>query len=262
MPSSSSVTSHVAITGASSGLGAALARAYAKPGVLLTLCGRHEARLAGVAAPCAAAGAEVVSVLCDVTDAAAMAAWLTKADETKPIDVLFANAGVGGKAAIAPSEGETNSIAQSIVATNTLGVINTATPIIPRFVRRRAGHLVVISSLAGLIGLPHSPAYCGSKAAARVYAEGLRRLLRPHGVRVTIVNPGFIDTPMARSLPGAVPQMWSAERAALAIKSAVQKGRRELSFPSSLRLAIALTGYLPGSLVDAVLAKIYDSSIG
>jgi short-subunit dehydrogenase len=248
---------HVVITGASSGLGAALARAYARPGVLLTLSGRHEGRLANVMADCTATGAAVAITVCDVTDADGMAAWLIRADQAQPIDILFANAGVGGRAAMAPAGGETNAAAQLIFATNTLGVVNTATPIIPRFMQRRAGRFVVVSSLAGLLGLPHSPAYCGSKAAATTYAEGLRRLLRPHGISVTIVNPGFIDTPMSRSLPVAGPLMWSAERAAIAIKAAVAKRKREFNFPWILRFGIAAARLLPGQLVDAVLARAY-----
>ena len=255
--SSQIIDLHVAITGANSGLGAALARAYARPGVLLTLSGRNEERLSKVMAECVAAGAECAVIICDVTDPDAMSTWLSNADEARAIDVLYANAGVGGKAALAPAQGEENAVARWIITANTIGVVNTLTPIIPRFVQRRAGNLVVISSLAGLIGLPQSPAYCCSKAAARVYAEGLRRLLRPHGVRVTIINPGFVDTPMSRSLPVVGPQTWSSERAASAIKAAVEKGRREFSFPWTLRLALTATRLLPGGLVDAVLARAY-----
>jgi len=254
----SPTTSHVVITGASGGLGAALARAYAAPGVRLTISGRDETRLATVAAECTAAGAEVASAVCDVTDAAGMAAWLTSADQVRAIDIVYANAGIGGKAVLAPAEGESNVTAHSIFATNTLGVINTATPLLPGFVARRSGHLVVISSLASLVGMPHSPAYCGSKAAVRIYAEGLRRLVLPHGVRVTVVNPGFVDTPMSRSLPAPGPKIWTADRAALAIKSAVASGRREFTFPWSLRLAVAVARVLPDRLVDAVLARAYS----
>jgi short-subunit dehydrogenase len=251
---------HVVITGASSGLGAALARAYAEPGIALTLSGRHEKRLASVAADCTAAGAEVSIVTCDVTDAAAMTAWLDATDRARAVDVIFANAGIGGLSAFAPAQAESGATAREIIATNTLGVINTATAILPRFVERRSGHLVVISSLAGLIGLPHSPAYCGSKAAATVYAEGLRRLMRPHGVKVTVVNPGFVDTPMARSLPEPRPQMWSAERTAFFIKSRVLRGKVEITFPWTLRLAISASRLLPHGLLDALLARAYVAS--
>jgi short-subunit dehydrogenase len=248
---------HVVITGASSGLGAALARAYARPGIALTLFARDELRLASVAASCKARGADVATIACDVTDTPVMTNHLISVDQIRPIDIVIANAGIGGKMAIAPSEGESTSIAHAMFATNTIGVINTATAIIPRFVSRKAGHLVVVSSLAGLIGLPQSPAYCGSKAAVRIYAEGLRRLVRPSGVRVTIVLAGFIDTPMSRSLPQMGPQVWSSDRAAEAIKSAVAKGKREMSFPWSLRFAVALSRLLPRRLVDAVLARAY-----
>jgi short-subunit dehydrogenase len=258
--SSRAIGLHVVITGASSGLGAALARVYAKPGVLLTLSGRDKTRLLSVAADCMSVGAEVDIVVCDVTDAEGMAAWLTSADQVRSIDIVFANAGIGGKTAIAPSEGEANAVARLIFATNTLGVINTATPIIPRFVGRQTGHFVVVSSLAGLLGLPHSPAYSGSKAAVRIYAEGLRRLMRPHGVQVTVVNPGFIDTPMSRSLPLPGPGIWSADRAARAVKAAVEKGKSEVTFPWPLRLAVAATRALPSRLVDAILVKHYRNT--
>lgn len=248
---------HVVITGASSGLGAALACAYAEPGIALTLSGRHEGRLASVTAACVSAGAKASFVVCDVTDADAMAAWLEATDRAQTVDVVFANAGIGGLAAIAPPQAESGATARNIFATNAIGVINTAASILPRFVERRSGHLVVISSLAGLIGLPHCPAYCGSKAAATVYAEGLRRLMRPHGVRVTVVNPGFIDTPMARSVPEPRPRMWSAERAARLIKSGVSRGKSEITFPWSLRLAIAASRIVPNAVVDALLAKAY-----
>jgi short-subunit dehydrogenase len=252
---------HVVITGASSGLGAALARAYAKPGVALTLSGRNEARLANVTADCAAAGAEASFVTCDVTDAGAMAAWLDATDRARAVDIVFANAGIGGIAAMAPTQGETSTTAGEIIATNMLGVVNTATAILPRFLERRRGHLVVISSLAGQIGLPHCPAYCGSKAAATAYAQGLRRLMRPHGVQVTVVNPGFVDTPMARSLPEPRPHMWSAEKAARLIKAGVTRGKSEITFPWYLRLAIAAARLVPNALLDAVLAKAYVASL-
>jgi short-subunit dehydrogenase len=253
----SSVSSHVVITGASSGLGAALAQAYSRPGTLLSLCGRDRERLDGVAASCKAAGAEVRTALRDVTDADGMAAWLAGADDACPIDVVYANAGIGGSIAVAPVDGETNEVAQRILATNIIGVVNTVTPMLPRFVARRSGHLVVISSLAGLLGLPHSPAYCASKAAARVYAEGLRRLLRRQSVRVTIVNAGYIDTPMSRSLPFPGTLTWSAERAAQAIRSAVEKNKGEYTFPWPLWLGMATMRLLPNRIVDAILAEVH-----
>jgi short-subunit dehydrogenase len=253
----SSMSPHVAITGASSGLGAALAHAYSRPGMLLSLSGRNRERLGDVAARCEAAGAEVRTAICDVTDAEKMAAWLAGADDVRPLDIVYANAGVGGRIAVAPVDGETNEIAHRILATNTIGVINTATPVLPRFAARRSGHFVVISSLAGLLGLPHSPAYCASKAAARVYAEGLRRLMRRHGVRVTIVNAGYIDTPMSRSLPFPGTLTWSAERAAQAIRSAVERNKGEYTFPWPLWLGLATMRLLPNRLVDAILAEVH-----
>lgn len=248
---------HVAITGASSGIGAALARAHAARGDRLSLAGRDPDRLQAVADECAALGARADVTRCDVTDADATAGWLRAADDAAPVDIVYANAGIGGAGVIAPRTAEPGELARAIFATNTVGVVNTLTPLIDRFVARRAGHLVVIASLAALAGLPHSPAYCGSKAAIRIYAEGLRRLLRPAGVRVLTVNPGFVATPMSASLPRQGPFTWSAERAAAAILRAVDAGRAELIFPWPLRLALAAARLLPTAWVDAALARAY-----
>lgn len=253
---------HVVITGASSGLGAALARAHAEPGVRLSLGGRDAARLAAIAAECRQRGAEVVAEACDVADADAMARWLAAADDARPVDLVYANAGIGGSTVLAGAAGEAPGVAQAVFATNALGVVNTVTPLLPRLVARRAGHIVVIASLAGLAGLPHTPAYCGSKAAVRVYAEGLRRLLRPSGVRVLTVNAGYVATPMSASLPGQAPFTWSAADTAAAIGRAVAAGRAELTFPWPLRLALLAARLLPTGFVDMLLANAWTRGIG
>lgn len=244
---------HVVITGASSGLGAALARRYARGGALLTLLGRDQQRLAAVAADCRHAGSEVATRTSDVTDQAAMQAHLVAADADRPIDLVFANAGVGGGAVIAPVEGESAALAARILEVNTVGAINTITPLAERFIARRRGHFVVVSSVMAYLGVPEAPVYCASKAALRLYGHGMRRLLAPHDVAVTVVCPGFIDTPMSATLPFLAPFMISAEDAAQRIEKAVAQRRSEVVFPWQVR-ALAMTArLLPQRALDGIL---------
>ena len=246
---------HVLITGATSGLGRELARRYAAPGCALSLCGRDETRLVEVAAVCRNGGAEVHAARIDVTDAEAVEQWVAERDDARPIDILIANAGIGGAAVVPSSSGEDGTLARQIMAVNTLGVINTVTPALPRMSGRKRGHIVMVGSISGSIGLPQSPAYCASKAAVQIYAESLRRLLAAQGVKVTLVLPGFVDTPMSRSLNMPRPFCWSVERAAGRIVSDVARGARQCVFPWPLRLVIALQNYVPVWLTDAVLRQ-------
>jgi short-subunit dehydrogenase len=244
---------HVVITGASSGIGAALARVYARPGVRLSLLARNLGRLEAVAAECRALGAICDLHAGDVTDQAAMQAWAEACEQRQPVDLVIANAGIGGDQVLAASGGETLAAASRIVATNLQGVLNTVIPLLPEFIARKHGSIVMISSLAGFIALPDAPVYSATKAAVRMYGHGLRRVLAPHGVKVTIASPGFIDTPMSASLSASLPFLWTADRAARHIARAVATGRRETVFPFGLALLVGLANILPVALLDRIL---------
>ena len=245
---------HVAVTGASSGLGAALAEWHARQGARLSLFGRDRVRLGQCADRCKALGAEVAPYSCDVLDAAEMTRRLIEADDLAPVTHLIANAGIGGSVALAPACGESGDAARLLIATNMTGLVNTLTPLLPRMVERRDGRIGIISSLAGYSGLPRSPAYSASKAAARVYGEGLRRLLEPSGVSVTVVCPGFIDTPMSASLPMRRPFLVSSDKAAAQIADAMARRKAEISFPWQLALTMQLGLWLPRPVADRLLA--------
>lgn len=244
---------HVMITGASSGIGRALAMRYAVPGRILSLVGRDAARLDAVAAACRALGAEIEAARIDVTDHATLEPWIEARDAACPVDLVVAAAGLGGSRALAAMGGESGAQARELVSVNTLGVLNTVTALQPRMVRRGAGHVVIIGSIQGGIGLPQAPVYSASKGALRIYADGTRRLLRPHGITVTLVLPGFVDTPMSQSLTTPRPWLWSPERAAERIARDVARGARTCVFPWPLRVAIALGAIAPAPLVDRIL---------
>ena len=246
-------SSHVLITGASSGLGAALAIRYAAPGRRLSLFGRDRVRLDEVAEACNHRGSVADRYVCDVCDAGAIAHFLKAADDQAPVDLLFANAGIGGASSLTANTEDPLAQAHDLMETNVLGMLNTIVPLLPNFMARRHGHIVLIGSIAGLVGLPQSPAYCASKAAVHVYGEGLRRMLGPFGVGVTVVCPGFVDTPMSASLPTPRPFLWSADRAAAHIARAVAQRRRRLVFPWQLRWAASLAAILPSAVVDRLM---------
>src|SRR5579864_1432717 len=145
----------ILITGATGGIGAALARAYAAPGVALALTGRDTNRLEAVAADCRAAGAAVETALLDITDGDAIASWLTAIDRVRPLDLVIANAGVQGGGLAPDGSGEPLAEVRRIMGTNFGGTCNTIHAAIPLMRARRRGQIALISSIAAVRGLPY-----------------------------------------------------------------------------------------------------------
>ena len=245
----------IIITGASNGIGAALAEIYATPGKHLALSGRDAARLSAVAERCRQRGATVVETIVDVTDAAAVAAWVEAADRAAPLDLAIANAGIQGGPFRAGS-GETLVEVERVMQVNFLGVCNTVHPVLAVMRRRGQGQIALIASLAGLRGLPQSPGYCASKAALKAYGEALRSWLQPEGIEVSVVLPGFVETRMANSVIGPKPLMMSTERAAQIIQRALARGRRQIAFPFRGYLGMQLLRVLPAAVADRLLRRV------
>jgi short-subunit dehydrogenase len=242
----------VLITGASSGLGASFAEAYARPQTVLGLLGRDRRRLEGTANACEERGATVSAEAIDVTDAPAMAAWLCRFDREHPIDLLIANAGTSaGPDPDSPSEGV--ELATRQIRVNLLGAINTVEPLLPALCARRSGHIAVVASIAAYRGLPYSPGYCASKAGLRAYAEGLRSRLEPRGIGMTIVCPGFFDSPMTDRFDGPTPFLRSADQAARIVKHGIDRGRRRVAFPWLLVLGLKFCDIVPAVIGDTIL---------
>ncbi|HUC09133.1 MAG TPA: SDR family NAD(P)-dependent oxidoreductase [Stellaceae bacterium] len=244
----------IVITGASSGLGAALAKAYAGPNTVLGLLGRDHHRLRRIAGACEAERAEVSIAAVDVADAPAMAAWLAKFDDAHPVELLIANAGTSaGPVPDSPSEGV--EIASRQVQVNLLGSINTIEPLLPALCRRGQGRVAIIASIAAYRGLPDSPGYCASKAGLRAYAEALRPRLARYGVKVTIVCPGFFASPMTDRFDGPTPFLTSVDAAARVVKRGIDRGRRRVAFPWPLVLGLQFCDLAPAFIGDAIMRR-------
>lgn len=243
----------ILITGASSGIGAALAEAYAAPGITLLLTARNEARLEEVAARCHAKGAIVQTASIDVTDKAALAEWITRMDDATPIDLVIANAGIS-TGSFAGSE--TLEAAEKVFAVNVDGVINTIHPIIPRMVARGQGQIAIMSSLAGICALPSAPAYSASKAAVRYYGQALRLALAPRGVQVSVICPGWISTPLTDKNTFPMPFIISVERAAQRIIRDLHRKKSFICFPRRLYFALRLLAMLPYFISDLFFARL------
>jgi short-subunit dehydrogenase len=241
----------ILLTGASSGIGAALARRYAKPGMHLALGGRHPERLAAVAAACRHAGARTDERCVDVSDRAAMSAWIEEVDRQAPLDLVIANAGVAGSQL--PSDLDRT---RAIFAINLDGMLNTIEPAQAAMLTRRRGRLALMSSIASFCGMPNAPAYCRSKAAVRVFGEGLRGRLLSGGIIVSVICPGFVATPMTADNRFPMPFLMSPERAAAIIERGLARGKARIAFPFLTYRAMRLLAGLPRGPVDRLAARI------
>jgi short-subunit dehydrogenase len=234
----------VVITGASSGIGRALALRYARDGARLGLSGRDRARLEETCAQCRKSGAEVRSGVLDVRARDDMAPWLQDFDAAWPIDLLIANAGI---MVGSPGGGQIEAAEDShrAMETNVMGVLNAVHPVLPRMIARGHGQIGIMSSLAGFIPLADAPSYCASKAAVLSYGLGLRGAVEDKGVRVSVVCPGYVDTPMIAQETGWQPFKMSAEAAADHTIRGLAANRAVIAFPSFLATISWIGGQLP-----------------
>ena len=243
----------ILITGASSGIGEALASGYAAPGITLILIARNSERLMGSAEACRAKGAVVEFASIDVCDKAAMAAFITRMDDTTPIDLVIANAGISTGSM---HGSETLEAAEAVFDINLGGVINTIHPLIERMKLRRAGHIAIMSSLAGICALPSAPAYSASKAAVRYYGDALRGMLKTYNVHVSVICPGWITTPLTDKNNFPMPFIMPVERAVRIIMRALCKKKNRVAFPWQLYFALRVLMSLPVCVSDFVFSRI------
>ncbi len=237
----------ILITGGSSGIGEALALEYSAPGIHLALTGRDTARLDAVAEACRAKGAEVVTGSVDVRDAAAMRQWIEAEDDKTPFDLAIANAGVSREGL---QDLDLEARLRRVLATNIDGVVNTVQPALDRMRTRKRGQVAIMSSIASFLGLPSALAYSTSKAAVRVYGEGLRGAARRDGIEVSVICPGYIRTPLTKNNTFSMPFLMDADRAARIIRRGLARNAARIAFPFPMYALVWFMAALPAFISD------------
>ncbi len=244
----------VFITGASSGIGSELARELAKHGAILGLLARRIDELETLKNECEKLGAKARTFAVDVTDKNALhQAAQQLRDEFGKIDILIANAGIGGNAVHA-SKLEAEKFAQ-VVNINLIGAANSVTAVLPQMYERKRGSLVAISSLAAYGGLPKSASYNASKAGMSAFFESLRIDLMESGVDVTIVHPGFIKTPLTAGRDAKMPFLMELNDAVQIIIRGIEQKKKNIAFPFPLAQLVRLARFFPLSLYDYIIKR-------
>ncbi len=250
-----SLPRNILITGASSGLGAGLALAYAAPNVHLILTGRDRGRIDAVAAQVRALGATASTGIIDVADAAAMQNFIAAQDRAHPIDLLIANAGITGGTA-ADGSLETLESARAVIDINLGGVLNSVIPVLPLMQARGHGHVALIGSVAGLRGLADSPAYCASKGGVRLYGESLRGAVAASGIKISVVAPGFFKSPMSVKFKGPQPFRLTLDQVVRGIKRGLDRGQARITLPWILGVLLRMADLLPPWLGDLIMGRV------
>lgn len=243
---------NILITGASSGIGEALAFHYAGSAQTLFLCGRNKKRLESVAKQCRAEGCEVFAEVIDVTDRAAMEKWIDNCEKQAPLNLVFANAGVA-------TLEETPENVYNTFNTNIFGVLNTVIPFIEIFKNRpnpRVKTIAITSSIAGYHGLMTCPSYSASKACVKAWGEALRLSLKPYNINVSVICPGFVRSRITDKNTCPMPFLMDAPRAAEIIAARLERNVGIISFPWPMRLVSWFGSILPNWLSEFIYSKL------
>ena len=235
----------ILLTGAGGGIGSALARAYAAPGVNLFLCDVNTDWLERACLECQELGAVVRGEAVDVTDPDAMERFIGECDSVRPLDLVIANAGISHGNL---KKEETAEQIRRVFSVNLEGTLNTVLPVLPLFRERKRGQIAIMSSLAGFRGVPHSPSYCASKAAIRVFGQGLRARVAREGVEVSVVIPAFVKTTMTAANLYRMPAILDSDNAAQIIKRKLERGKPEFVFPTLYAFGGWVVSSLPSTM--------------
>lgn len=242
----------VLVTGATGAIGGALAEAYAAPGVELYLHGRNEDKLAAVCVRCSALGATVYPQRFDIRDIVVLQAWLGEVCLPGPLDLVIVNAGMNTN--IGPDgEGEPWGEVEALLDINLKASMAMVHAVLPGMRQQGRGQIALVSSLAGYFGLPVTPSYSASKAAIKAYGEALRGWLAPEGVRINVIMPGYVESPMCEAMPGPKPFLWQPARAARYIQRGLERDVARISFPFPLNFGSWFLAVLPAAISLRIL---------
>ena len=234
------------ITGASSGIGRGLALALAREGSTVAASARSQADLAQLCDDARDLPGEIVAFPLDVTDAGAVRRTVeTIETELGSIDLAVLNAGIYVRNE--PAVASIN-LFRMHLEVNVMGIVHGLEPILERFISRRRGHVAVVASIAGYRGLPRASAYGASKAALINLCEALKIELRGSGITISLVNPGFVKTPLTDKNDFPMPFLMSLDKATDVILSGIEKGRFEIAFPKRLAFLMKVGRVLPYTL--------------
>ena len=244
------ISQTILITGASSGIGQALAEYYAQPGVTLFLGARNKKRLIQTKRVCEAKGARVEAENIDVCDYPATAGWIKSVDDKFPIDLIIANAGISmGK------KKTSRQLTEALIQTNLYGVLNTIEPIIPLMKSRKKGKIAVMSSLAAYRAFPQRGLYSATKAAVRALCDAWRLELEGDNILVSVIHPGFVKTPLVENNPYPMPFILSADYAAQKIAKDLAKGKPIIAFPKVPFYLLRFLTCMPTAFIDFLIRK-------
>src|SRR5262245_61255336 len=240
------------ITGAGSGIGRELALRLAQEGVAIAAVDLNSNTVQALADEFARRQQRCVAAMADVTQADALRDQIAALEsQIGPIDLLIASAGVGLEtSALAYRAGDIN----AVLGVNLLGVSNSIAAVLPGMLQRRRGHMVALSSLASYMGMPRMLGYGASKAGLNALMEGLRFEVKPFGVHVTTICPGWIRTPMTERLAGHIPMM-HLDRAAARILDVIRRKQVFAAFPASLVWQLRILRWSPGFVRDWLVGK-------
>lgn len=237
----------ILITGATGGIGQALALEYAAPDVHLILQGRKPLVLKTLADACVARGSTIETRVLDLTINDDLRQWLFSVSENTPPDLVLVNAGVNTNMG-AQYQGESLAAMNNLIDVNIRAAMTTVNQLLPAMRERGSGQIALISSLAGYYGLPMTPSYSASKAALKAYGESLRAGLADEGIKINVVMPGYVASDMCDAMPGPKPFRVSANDAARMIKAGLARNKARITFPFPLNVGCWLLSVLPPEL--------------
>jgi short-subunit dehydrogenase len=245
------MTQVVLITGAANGIGRRLANLFAAEGDAVAALDRDAASLTSLKSELKERGHSVAIAVADVTRADELAKAIANLEgQLGPVDTLIASAGIG----LETSALKFNAADfERVVAVNLIGVANSIAVVLPGMIERRSGHLVAMSSLASFCGIPKMLAYCASKSGVNALMDGLRAEVRPIGLTVTTICPGWIRTAMTAELQDRLPDILDLDVAAKRIHTAIRAKKTFVAFPAATARRLRFLGWLPRSWRDRIL---------